>query len=63
MIGITKFAADALGDIVYVDLPDKGKKLSKTESVVSQRIFFTIFSVQLRVLRQQLMFTCRAMVK
>jgi glycine cleavage system H protein len=27
MVGITKFAADQLGDVVYVELPQKGRKL------------------------------------
>ena len=30
-MGITKFAADQLGDIVYVDLPEDGKDLSKAD--------------------------------
>ncbi len=29
VIGITPFAQDALGDLVYVDLPETGRKLSK----------------------------------
>ncbi|MGQ0741748.1 MAG: glycine cleavage system protein GcvH [Alphaproteobacteria bacterium] len=28
-VGITKYAADQLGDVVYVELPDKGKKLAQ----------------------------------
>lgn len=31
-VGITKFAADALGDIVYVDLPAVGSRLSVGEA-------------------------------
>jgi len=27
-VGITKFAAEQLGDVVYVELPDKGRKLA-----------------------------------
>jgi len=27
-VGITKYAAEQLGDVVYVELPDKGKKLA-----------------------------------
>lgn len=29
VIGITEFAQDALGDLVYVELPDVGKKVTK----------------------------------
>ena len=29
VIGITAFAQDALGDLVYVDLPETGRKLAK----------------------------------
>lgn len=29
VIGITQFAQDALGDLVYVELPESGRKLSK----------------------------------
>lgn len=29
VIGITQFAQDALGDLVYVELPEKGRKVSK----------------------------------
>jgi len=29
LIGITEYAQDALGDLVYVDLPEIGKQLSK----------------------------------
>ena len=29
VIGITQFAQDALGDLVYVELPEKGRKLTK----------------------------------
>lgn len=32
-VGITDFAQDALGDIVYVELPEKGKKVSKGDLV------------------------------
>lgn len=28
-VGITKYAQDALGDLVYVELPEVGKKVSK----------------------------------
>ena len=38
-VGITQFAADQLGDIVYVDLPEKGKQFDKQESVVSRSVF------------------------
>lgn len=31
VIGITAFAQDALGDLVYVDLPDTGRKVKKGE--------------------------------
>ena len=27
MVGITKFAADSLGDVVFVELPEKGRKV------------------------------------
>ena len=39
-VGITDFAQDALGDIVYVDLPDVGAKLKQGQS------FGTIESVK-----------------
>ena len=31
-IGITKFAQDALGEIVYVELPEEGQKLSQGQT-------------------------------
>jgi glycine cleavage system H protein len=31
VIGITEYAQDALGDLVYVELPDVGKKVGKGE--------------------------------
>jgi glycine cleavage system H protein len=31
-IGITKYAQEALGDLVYVELPEIGKKVSKGEN-------------------------------
>lgn len=31
VIGITPYAQDALGDLVYVELPDTGRKVSKGE--------------------------------
>ncbi|MCB9989911.1 MAG: glycine cleavage system protein GcvH [Rhodospirillales bacterium] len=31
VIGITAYAQDALGDLVYVDLPDVGRKVAKGE--------------------------------
>jgi len=34
-VGITKFAAEALGDIVHVDLPKDGTSFSKGEAIVS----------------------------
>ena len=34
-LGITKYAADALGDIVHVDLPGEGDSFSQGESIVS----------------------------
>ncbi len=33
-IGITAFAAGELGDVVHVDLPEKGKSFGKGESIV-----------------------------
>jgi glycine cleavage system H protein len=32
VIGITAYAQDALGDLVYVELPEAGRKLAKGES-------------------------------
>ncbi|WP_042385046.1 glycine cleavage system protein GcvH [Streptacidiphilus melanogenes] len=32
-VGITAFAADALGDVVYVDLPDVGRTVAAGETV------------------------------
>ena len=34
-LGITKYAADALGDIVHVDLPEDGDSFAAGESIVS----------------------------
>ena len=34
-MGITKYAADALGDIVHVDLPGEDDSFSAGESIVS----------------------------
>jgi glycine cleavage system H protein len=31
-VGITKYAQEALGDLVFVELPDIGKKISKKDS-------------------------------
>ena len=31
-VGITEFAQDALGEIVYVELPEEGQKVTQTES-------------------------------
>ena len=39
-LGITKFAANALGDIVHVDLPEQGDSFSKGESIVSKFRYF-----------------------
>lgn len=35
VIGITDYAQDALGDIVYVELPETGTEVSKGEEVVN----------------------------
>lgn len=32
VVGITAFAADELGDVVFVELPDVGRKLEKDET-------------------------------
>ena len=32
-IGITDFAQDQLGDVVYVELPDEGKQVTKDEDI------------------------------
>lgn len=32
VIGITAYAQDALGDLVYVELPEKGRKVSKGDN-------------------------------
>ena len=39
-LGITKYAADALGDIVHVDLPGEGDSFSAGESIVSTQAYF-----------------------
>ena len=36
-LGITKYAADALGDIVHVDLPSEGDSFTSGESIVSDK--------------------------
>lgn len=33
VLGITAFAQDALGDLVYVDLPEKGRRVAKGDDV------------------------------
>lgn len=33
VIGISEYAAEALGDVVYVELPEKGKKVSAGDAV------------------------------
>jgi len=33
-VGITKHAADALGDLVFVELPEAGSKVAKDDEVV-----------------------------
>lgn len=35
VIGITDYAQDALGDIVYVEFPEKGSPVSKDDEVVN----------------------------
>ena len=34
-MGITNYAANALGDVVHVDLPEAGDSFAKGESIVS----------------------------
>jgi glycine cleavage system H protein len=34
VVGITAYAAEQLGDIVFVELPDEGKTVSKDDEVV-----------------------------
>lgn len=34
-LGISKYAADQLGDIVHVDLPEDGDSMSQGDSLVS----------------------------
>ena len=34
-LGITNYAANALGDVVHVDLPESGDTFTKGESIVS----------------------------
>ena len=36
-LGISKYAADLLGDIVHVDLPEDGEDKEKGDSIVSSR--------------------------
>src|SRR4051794_36948193 len=48
-IGITDFAQNALGEVVYVDLPDVGRKVQKKETVIAVESvkviwFFFLFS-------------------
>ena len=42
-MGITKYAADALGDIVHVDLPGEGDSFDKGDSIVSYSQLFRDF--------------------
>lgn len=47
IIGITEFAQDELGDIVYVELPEEGEKISKDDpfgSVESVKAVSDIFA-------------------
>ena len=39
-LGISKYAADALGDIVHVDLPEQGDSFDSGESIVSSNSTF-----------------------
>ncbi|HDG62220.1 MAG TPA: glycine cleavage system protein H, partial [Thermotoga sp.] len=34
-VGITNYAQEKLGDVVYVELPDVGKKVKKGEAVLT----------------------------
>ena len=34
LVGITQYAAEQLGDVVFVELPEVGKKVSKDEEIV-----------------------------
>ena len=46
-VGITDYAKDALGDLVFIELPDEGKKVSKDEEfavVESVKIASEIYS-------------------
>jgi glycine cleavage system H lipoate-binding protein len=38
-MGITKYAASALGDIVHIDMPSPGTKFGSGETVVSSKPF------------------------
>lgn len=35
IVGITQFAADQLGDVVFVDLPQIGRVVAKSEAMIS----------------------------
>jgi glycine cleavage system H lipoate-binding protein len=37
-MGISKYAASALGDIVHIDLPSPGTKFGPGETVVSSKL-------------------------
>ena len=37
-VGITQYAADQLGDIVFVELPDTGRELEEAEAVRRRRV-------------------------
>ena len=50
-VGITKYAANALGDIVHVDLPSNGASFTTGESIVS--------SVSLSVEKDKILFSPR----
>ena len=47
-LGITKYAANALGDIVHVDLPSEGDTFAQGESIVSHS--FVPFVLEIRFL-------------
>ncbi|KAL5107448.1 Glycine cleavage system H protein mitochondrial [Taenia crassiceps] len=40
-VGLSKFAVDSIGDVVYVDLPDPGTKLKKGGKRASQLLYIS----------------------
>ena len=48
-VGISKFAAAALGDIVHVELPEAGNDCDAGEAIVSSNFYLLFFFNDLHI--------------